>query len=309
MAKQLLNIGAPSTVTHDSSVGSYSLAWETLSGISIPDEYLVRVGDAFLRLLQLDYNPNGFGGSADSTFTSRARFQINYTDSGTGSSGNPQMATTWEKRDVAFTIIVGGNRYDVRGPDATTVPSSTDDQSEPYYWRFNSGTSLEALTRAVQEADATTRAAIQLEFDNGLADGVVLLAAAGEHTWTVPDSVTSLKIELVGGGGGGGGGGASSSGVRGRTGQDSELVGDATSVARKGGPGGGGLRANRSVNPSPAASGYSGQASPPGISGSGIGSGSRDIVGLEDYGAGGRGGGYGTSRLDGVRLTSRIERG
>ena len=204
MTKTVFNIGAPSTVTHSTSNGSYSLDWSDLSGISIPDEYLGLIGDAFLRHLLLEYNPSGVGGS--STYTSLARFQTAATDSGTGSTSNPQMAYNWERRDVAFTIIVGGDRYDVRGPDAPSVPSRSDDFTEPYYWFFpvSTGTSLEALTRAVQEANTATRAAIQLEFDNGFDDGVVLLTATGAGTYVVPSGVTSLKVELVGGGGGGG---------------------------------------------------------------------------------------------------------
>ena len=292
MTKHLLNIGAPSTATYDSVAGSYSLEWATLSGISIPVDYLSVVGDTFLRLLQLEYNPNGVGGS--SAVTSLARFQTGSSDSGTGSNDNPQMATSWEKRDVAFTIIVDGNRYDVRGPDASGVPAATDDTSEPYYWRFSSGTSLEALTRAVQGADAATRAAIQLEFDNGLDAGVILLATAGAHTWTVPAGVTSLKIELVGGGGGGGGGGAATRGISGRSGSRSELVGEA-SRANAGGGGGGGGYGNPAVFVANGSAGPPGRASSPGIPGSGSRSGSRDIVGLEYYGQGGRGGNLGTN--------------
>ena len=95
---------------------------------------------------------------------------------------------------MAFTIIVGGNRYNVLGPNAAGVPSASDDLSEPYYWRFTTP-SLQALTRAVQEADAATRAAIQLEFDNGLADGVVLLTAVGD--WYL-DSPCWCYVDLKG---------------------------------------------------------------------------------------------------------------
>ena len=293
MTRHLLDIGAPATVTHDSVVGNYDLVWDTLSGITIPDEYLSIAGDTFLRYFRLLYDPSGTGGS--STYTSLARFQTATTDSGTGSASGPQMSNTWEKRDVAFTIIVGGNRYDVRGPDALGVPSAADDQSEPYYWRFSSGTSLEALTRAVQEANAATRAAIQLELDNGLDDGVVLLTAIGTGTWTVPAGVTSIRVELVGGGGGGGGGG--SQGQRGRIARDgvaSELVGHAISAdyGRAGAGGGSNLEGQNGRAGSP------GRASSPGISGSGTLSGSRDVSGLEAFGHGGQ---YGTGVAGGRR--------
>ena len=276
MTRRLFNIGAPSTVTHNSVAGSYSLVWETLSGISIPDEYLAVIGDTFLRLLRLEYNPNGV------SYTSLAQFQTATTDSGTGSSRDPQMSDAWEKRDVAFTIIVGGNRYDVRGPDSAGVPSNLDDTAEPYYWRFSSGTSLGALTQAVQEADAATRASNSLEFDNGLADGVILISAPGTSTWVVPAGVTSLKVELVGGGGGSGASGRiSTSGGSGKVGIASQF---ATVIANPGGRGTGGRSRNSGGQKGP--DGLPGTAVSPGISGSGQLSGSRDIVGWEEYGKG-----------------------
>ena len=303
MTRRVFDIGAPSTVTHDSAVGSYSLAWETLSGVSIPDEYLSVIGDAFLRLLRLEYNPNGVGGS--STYTSLAQFQTATTDSGTGSSSSPQMATSWEKRDVAFTIIVGGNRYNVLGPDAAGVPSASDDFSEPYYWRFTTP-SLQALTRAVQEADAATRAAIQLELDTGLADGVVLLTARGASTWTVPAGITAIKVELVGAGGGGGGfqdSGTGRSGRKtvfglfqadnGRGGGAYRTISSGGRILGEGGRGGGVLSGISTANL------IRGNAGTPGIEdstfvtgarGRGGLSGARDVSGLAIYGKGGVGG-------------------
>ena len=118
---------------------------------------------------------------------------------------------------------------------------------------------------------------------------VEILTTPGANAWTVPVGVTSLKIEFVGGGGGGGGSGGSgpgsTGGRAGSAGVASELVGYAVKAA-PGGGGGGGSRST-STQPAVGGSGSPGQASPPGISGQGRASGSRDVDGLETYGLGG----------------------
>ena len=115
----------------------------------------------------------------------------------------------------------------------------------------------------------------------------VLLTTVGENTWTVPDGVTSLKIEFVGGGGGGGSRGTPTlRGPGGTAGGASELVGYATSAA-PGRGGGGGSSFNSGAFPG--AQGSPGEASSPGISGEAALSGSRNVDGLETYGSGGSG--------------------
>ena len=271
MARRLLNIGAPSTVTHDSAVGNYILSWDDLSGIAIPSEYLLASNTVggFLRHLLLEYNPEEtrIPGST-STFTSRASFQT--SDTSIGSDTGPDMRSSWEIRaPAAFTIIVDGSRYDVLGPNAGSVPSSGEDSTEPYAWYFNTP-SLQAVTRAVQEANTATRAAIQLELNDELGAGVVVFDTAGSGTWTVPEGVTSVQVELVGAGGGGG----RVSGSSPTSGQSSSF-GSLSAAPGKGG----GFGLNRI--------GYGGVAtSPRGVSGG------RGRSGVDDMGFGGSSGAF-----------------
>ena len=283
MAKHILNIGAPSTVAHDTVGGDYVLTWSGLSGAAIPNAFLSFGTTAFLRYLQLSYDPSR------SSRINRAEFRTASTDSGTGAGSSPQMSTAWETNDTALTIIVGGNRYNVLGPNAAAVPSASDDTSEPYSWGFNTP-SLEPLTRAIEEADTATRAAIQLELNDGLGEDVILFTTPGTNTWTVPAGVTAIKIELVGGGGGGGGGGSRvSAGGDGSSGESSWLVEDAEVVVAA--PGEGGLRGDfGDRGGDDGSSGASGLATSPGVSGSGVSSGSVGITGLTTYGQGGLGG-------------------
>ena len=110
----------------------------------------------------------------------------------------------------------------------------------------------------------------------------VLFTTAGAHAWTVPAGVTAIKIELVGGGGGRGGNeNASFNGRPGADGQPSRF--NAANILADGGDGGG---AGSEIN-SGGLNGSPGEALPPGISGLGSSTGSRNISGLESYGLGG----------------------
>ena len=194
MARHILDIGAPSETTHV-NVNEYGIKWASLSGINIP-EYLIVSGQAFLRYLNLYYDAAGSGSRRNKNYVS---FRVSSVDSGDGTDSGPQMRDDWETRTPAFTLIVDGTRYDVPGPDSSVIPTSRDDQTEPYSYQYNSAMySLGTVARTIFHANAATQAAIQLELND-----TVLYDTTGSFVWVVPQGITSLKVELVGGGGGG----------------------------------------------------------------------------------------------------------
>ena len=135
-----------------------------------------------------------------------------------------------------------------------------------------------------------------------MADVVVLLTATGEGTWTVPDGVTSLRVELVSGGGGGGSADSGRGSLSGRTagkttfgafevnggsGGSGATNPSGSSVGGRGGPGGQSISEISTAN---FLTGNSGSQGPP--QGSGVG-GRTKLAGAHDlynYGWGGRGG-------------------
>ena len=231
------------------------------------------------------------------SFDSLRRFSFQISNSPTRSG----ISTTGDTERFSSNFETNG-KWIIEVPGLDTIEIPLFDSTEPYVHTYGGygGATSTSPNRLIDNfiVNYTSGTAGRLILDDGGVDRVTsqIFVDSGAFSWVVPDGVTSVEAELVGGGGGGGGDvdpfdtthvSPGGNGVASRFSTLSVAGGGGGAINGRGGDGGTSSIGN-DVTGENGEAGQNSDAPGPGAGGS---TGARDVVGLSFYGNGG-GGGY-----------------